>query len=704
MAPASERNDVTARATAVVAALSDLEGYLSAAVNPDRIALADLKMEPMGWTKHVYSKTAFDTWLAQLRLFPSDPLIRHHMAIMHHARAFDLEADSKPSESDADWEAAMEHWHQLYGMDAFWELLTAKACAGSARQDAVTKLRESFPQLVLAIHYDIALHKDTRDKRKSRAKFHIGMAQRAPFDARERAEAQRAAYNRYIQVVPDEVWQPRETREEVLDKGQKAIVEYLDLDPGCIPALEDALRLQRRVQQSRNTLWRSLDENDPKRLALLQLEKKDAERWRPFFDQLINVVDELDEEVRDDLARWYRGRGSDLSAMKEHEKAIEFYERAVRVCRRDSDDQREHTRSLVQEMAMVARNKAEARESSARSYCERIAARTDLSIIACYVLAGAYMRLADQRSALALCDRGLAIEPDFDDLEADEWLAQLATYKKDIPLISLLSQANEALKAAKPNVALRPLDEAETLAKEAGTLRDHNDIYWLRAQAHLALDRIAEAKRDTELYLGLLDRNSSPTDIEAGKELQRMVAAKDTAQAIHRLLETAKGAMEAGRFKDALNPLNAAARAAPQAQVVFFLRAQALLATGDIAAARRDVQTMAALAESADDRDAAKRLSTMIEEGAGQAAIGKLVVKAREAMEQRAWRRAEGILDEAQRLAPNESALYFLRAQARMGSGDRSGAFQDTMKFASLARSAEEREAADRLKKALFGI
>ena len=230
--------DARACASAVMAALGDLQGYLNASLNPDRIALADLEMEPMGWTKRVHSKRAFEIWKKQLELFGDDPPTLHHMAIMHHARALELEAGQKPTESDSDWSAAMGYWHRLHGMDVFWDNLTAKACAGTNRQDVIKKLRAELPQLILNIHYDIALDRETREKRKSRAKFHIAMVQKAPFDAQHRAEAQRAAYNQYMKSVPDEVWQPNELREEVLAKGQEAIVQYLDFDPGCVPALE----------------------------------------------------------------------------------------------------------------------------------------------------------------------------------------------------------------------------------------------------------------------------------------------------------------------------------------------------------------------------------------------------------------------------------------------------------------------------------
>lgn len=516
--------DVRHCAVSVMAALNDLQGYLTTAVNPDRIALADLKMEPMGWTQHVYSQKAFDIWQGQLKLFPDDPLTLHHMAIMHHARAFDLEAGSNPSESDMDWQAAMGLWYRLHAMDSFWDTLTAKVCKDKVRQDVIKKLRTDFPQKILAIHYDIALDKETRDKRKSRAKFHIAMARNAPFEASQCAEAQRAAYNRYIQSVPDEVWHPNELREEVLSKGQRAIVEYLNFDPRCIPALEDALRLQRRIQRSRNTAWQAMDDDDPKRKALLLLEKKDAEAWRPFFDQLASQVDELEEDVREELSKWYHGRGVDLCALDLEETAIGFYEQAVHLCRPDDDQRRVYLRELVRTLAYVAREKAGKEEQGARTFCDKILARNDLTAIAYFLLAQAYLQLSLFQVATDICNEGLRVEPDFDDFEADQWARRLTELKQKIPVLKLIPAAQKAMEEGKHADALRLLNEAEEIARAVSILQEHNSIYWLRAQAHLALEHLVEAKRDSELYKGVLDKKSSTSDIQAAERLEEMIA------------------------------------------------------------------------------------------------------------------------------------------------------------------------------------
>ncbi len=94
--------DIQAVARGVVDTLNSLEGYLTTSINPNRVALADLGIEPMGWTKLAHSPKAFEIWKKQHKIEPGDHLTLHHLAIMHHARAFDLEMGRNATEADED--------------------------------------------------------------------------------------------------------------------------------------------------------------------------------------------------------------------------------------------------------------------------------------------------------------------------------------------------------------------------------------------------------------------------------------------------------------------------------------------------------------------------------------------------------------------------------------------------------------------------
>ena len=127
--------------------------------------------------------------------------------------------------------------------------------------------------------------------------------------------------------------------------------------------------------------------------------------------------------------------------------------------------------------------------------------------------------------------------------------------------------------------------------------------------------------------------------------------------------------MDAGRFKDALPPLDEAAKKAPRNDIIFFLRAQAHMALGSIAEAQRDSKTVADLAETDDDRKNAQRLDEMIVQAKAVAALKPLLDKAKQAMETGRFKDALPPLDEAAKKAPRNDVIFFLRAQAHMALG-----------------------------------
>ena len=78
-------------ATEVDGLLTVLAGELEVANNPHQLARRALGVTPEGWTKVPYNKEAFRAWSDLLRRNPHDVDAMHHLAIMHHARAFDLD-------------------------------------------------------------------------------------------------------------------------------------------------------------------------------------------------------------------------------------------------------------------------------------------------------------------------------------------------------------------------------------------------------------------------------------------------------------------------------------------------------------------------------------------------------------------------------------------------------------------------------------
>ena len=227
-------------ASQVYETLGALAGELDASLNPHRFAMGQLGVNAMGWTKTPYNMEAFRLWSALMSRPPVESSTLHHLAIMHHARAFDREATDDPTSADADWEAAMGYWHRLSQVDSFWDQIASIACRNTKR-DAVDALRANLPHLILQVHFDIAFDPATSTHR---AKYHVRRAMHSPF-AKEACEAVRHnTYAQFIRQIAANVWQVDMLDPEVLKQGTDRIQAYLEIDPGCIPALEDALRLQ----------------------------------------------------------------------------------------------------------------------------------------------------------------------------------------------------------------------------------------------------------------------------------------------------------------------------------------------------------------------------------------------------------------------------------------------------------------------------
>ena len=113
----------------------------------------------------------------------------------------------------------------------------------------------------------------------------------SPF-AKEACEAVRHnTYAKFIRQIAANVWQVDMLDPEVLKQGTDRIQAYLEIDPGCIPALEDALRLQLRMLQAWYQDLRALSGSQTsERMSLLQKLHEAADYWQPYLDQLIAIT------------------------------------------------------------------------------------------------------------------------------------------------------------------------------------------------------------------------------------------------------------------------------------------------------------------------------------------------------------------------------------------------------------------------------
>ncbi|HYH67190.1 MAG TPA: hypothetical protein VD866_21015 [Urbifossiella sp.] len=514
--------------------LKALSSELDTAQNPNRLGLRALKVDAVGFVKTPYHADAFKIWADVHRRAPNDLEARHHLAIMHHARAIDLESKD-PDAADADWDAALRHWHALWSADAFWDAIAERAYKTdkpSVKQEAAKKLRDAVPVRLLLIHLDIALHPETLRDRFPRAKFHLKAALGSAFPAEAKDGARKAAYDRFVQSLPEEVWNPDTLDPDKIKIGTDRISQYLDLDPDSPFALADLLRLQVRLARSWFGEFNALGEEDhDARNAHLDRFKRAAGTWRPYLDRLGPLVDRLDEvnrgDARQKLCLWYRVMGDVHRARSNYESAAELFEQGARSATAEEEDYHRCVKGAGEVMGLLARERAVAKATNAKAYADKVRARRDLSLRAVRFLAEAYALLGELDTARAVCEAGIqADEYDGTDLDAMQeyqknledlrtMLARVEDAQRQREVGGRIDKAKEYLEKDQYAEALVELDAAAAVAP------DEAMVLFYRCQCHVALLNARDARRDIDRFTRVAEEGGAR---EAAAQLGTQVA------------------------------------------------------------------------------------------------------------------------------------------------------------------------------------
>lgn len=179
-----------------------------------------------------YTAAALEAWQKLRAAHPGDPSIVHHLAIAHHALAWDLELGDEPEEAAGEWETALACWQELAGERHFWSGLerTLGRCEAGADLDVIDRLRSNLIEEMLQVHVDfIRYHCELN--RPERAAAHVGIVRRAAvkpalrkklihlvFEAMTASVAQAQAQNdyasglvgveRFLGTFPDQMYLP----------------------------------------------------------------------------------------------------------------------------------------------------------------------------------------------------------------------------------------------------------------------------------------------------------------------------------------------------------------------------------------------------------------------------------------------------------------------------------------------------------------
>lgn len=177
-----------------------------------------------------YTDEAIALFTAAYERYPEDWSLVHHLAIAHHARAWDRELAGDESAAD-EWEVALGYWRSLGSSPEFWRGLEDRLHAIDAQQDAsfLADLRRHLFESLLEIHVEFIRHYCELEE-VERAERHVGLIGRAPIPP----AARKRFADRLFKVLTAPVGSQAARRDRA---SLTAVGRLLQLFPEHLPAL-----------------------------------------------------------------------------------------------------------------------------------------------------------------------------------------------------------------------------------------------------------------------------------------------------------------------------------------------------------------------------------------------------------------------------------------------------------------------------------
>jgi len=191
----------------------------------------------------ILSREAAAIWDEIAKSRPDDPLAWHHLAIIHHGRAYQNYDDlvRTHAQNFGDWSRAFHCWTKLVRHNAFWTYLKEQWELRSQQKGEMLaqrlikidldEFRRQLPPHLIKVHETII--QDTWEKNASIARDHLQLILSSEMDVDLISRTRASLYSRKAGDVADQL-----TKFEFA-KVRSAIEAYLHLDPTYIQALAD---------------------------------------------------------------------------------------------------------------------------------------------------------------------------------------------------------------------------------------------------------------------------------------------------------------------------------------------------------------------------------------------------------------------------------------------------------------------------------
>jgi tetratricopeptide (TPR) repeat protein len=492
--------------------LRDLLAELQVQNNPDRRALAQLKLRPgsFGWTETPYHAKAFEIWENLLRKGTDDAQTLHHLAIMYHARAFDLEVGDEPESSDPDWRRAHELWHRLWLDEKFWETLTARAEPGAA--NPFLEIRERWPVQLLGVHMAIALDDLTKNYRRQ---AHMRFLLESPFPQPLKDRVRLSAFEHATAHVPPSVWESDAFDPEAIGDAMQAVTHYLDVDGSFLPALKDLAGLLRKLQSGH--VQRINASEGEERQRALRLLATLATQFDPYLKRMEEQTARLETDALADLLWWHSRSGQARRILGQYRAAAVSFARAYRAAQVDNSPRTQGYRKEWLECSLLqARESAESGRQDwpeAREILSELAMESELPASCLALRARVHFVLEEFEEAESDCRGAVggiaaakaATDPDAAEQaevlqsECQDLLNRILRTRRERSVAPRLEAAREAMKEE------GGMEKAIALLSQAAAIdRANTMVLYLRARCYCRLLEPEMAHADAERALEIL--------------------------------------------------------------------------------------------------------------------------------------------------------------------------------------------------------
>ncbi len=615
---------------ALLGTLEELRNLLQVRHNPDRRAFSMLKPNRYGSVKLAYTEEAFSAWAELLERHPGNHRPLHHLAIMHHARAFDLERSADPTQSDVHWQTALALWHRLWLDDGLWEALAGRLEEGP--QNPVAHVRERWPVQLLQVHFDLALSDQCKHYR---ALQHVALALDSPFPAELKDEVRRRSYDRLTGHLSPDVWAPHTFAPDMIKPGLESICRYLEYDPGFVTALCDLLALLTKLQTGYVQQINATETEEDSHARMSRMRAVAAE-YDPYLLRLEEHLGALSPDALSNLVVWHSRTGQLLGIMGNYAPAARHYHRARQVAAQDDGlavPGQEAREGWLKSLLLHARERASALtrdnsgEEEARQVLASLADEPLDSGLCLFLRGNTWMHLGElaraqedcQAALEKLAEEQLAVDPGVagEARELEPVVRRLAQRVRDQRCAAeaqfYIDEAQREMVDGHLEAALVFLNQAE--ANESATAA----VLFLRARCLFDLGRPAEAAVDASRAEGAAEAAGDGGALTMIRKIQAEIAAAPTPPAAQSpasgsdsaadLWPRALAAHTSGRSSEAKTYIDTVLGKDPSFFPALLLRAELHLEGGDPDRAVDEAVRLARLdALSPEERRAAQSL------------------------------------------------------------------------------------------------